>query len=483
MRWLWAPVLILFVAFAYMNCGPSSSSTFDTVTGNPLVEFSVETYNSSISELEVCLAAIEFVPLGGGAPVVVDFTDYGVTLSKFGALLEKQTVPAGTYQRVDLRASNTCGSGYSVMVSNMNGTYRAQSEVRLSFAGTFEAKAPDKKLSMKIAPIVAQLETANSDASVATAASSVSGSFDVETPGQNVILDDFAFMRKNRIFTNLWQAQTHSPQTVNVNNGELSAAAISAPGVGISFFPYASGYKFPTGYAQFFGKAGTWDPDFNRLRFKMNCVNAVPRRADGGSILDFNAFVRKHDDPSDAYAGYQYIHTLNPNMYAGRWMNVQINRLAQSYFGAAPALQPELDAEFARSGAHHFDGLTRFEIVSASGGGWNGNNCKFDDFTFARVAQEPDASVGAVTSVYSGSAYEVTWATPKNRTVTYEVRYSTQSLKVIGFGSGTDGGTVTNSGTALSNVVWTGPGMALAPKFYIGIRPQGETVFTEVSVP
>lgn len=303
--------------------------------------------------------------------------------------------------------------------------------------------------------------------------------------GAQVVLDDFsAPIRKNGDGDNLWFTYLGEDpvQTYSLENGMLKVTTGPSPnGVYMDFFPRDHGYPFPSAYAQSFIKQGTWDPNINRLRFRVKCSASVSRSSEGAHNLEMGTYIRKHSGADSSWQGAHYYHQLGINFYANRWVNIELNRVPQHQVGQSPMTNWPEDPEWASSGTHYFDGLTIF-YFDTQGGGWNNQTCYFDDFTFASEAGEPDSQVASIATTYNGSAYEVTWAAPKTPAVTYEIRYSTSSLKVKGFSSGTAGGTVTSPGTGYTGTIWKSPAMSEVPVLYVGIKPTSGSAFTEVQI-
>jgi hypothetical protein len=132
---------------------------------------------------------------------------------------------------------------------------------------------------------------------------------------------------------------------------------------------------------------------------------------------------------------------------------------------------------------------------------WAGSTCKFTDVEFSTVNGELDGItnsagrglIGAITAEYSGpisgysnGRYEVVWQAPSLVAggQQYNVRYSTSSMKVNGFASGVDGGSVRGpDGSDYMTTVWHSPNMAQAQTMYVAIQPSGQSAFAEVQIP
>jgi hypothetical protein len=185
---------------------------------------------------------------------------------------------------------------------------------------------------------------------------------------------------------------------------------------------------------------------------------------------------------------------VNPNIYPNRWLIFVVNSHPQHIVGQAVLGQPN-DPEWVKptggEPVHYFDGLTRFYFEMYGAGGrdsrFSGVTCEFDDFYLWQEDSEPDVLVSSITATHGGAdngdRYAVSWAGPPGRRQSYEIRYSTASMKVKGFQSGTPGGSAHNRGDSYTAVYWESPRMPEQPDFYVAIRPKDRQDFTEVRIP
>lgn len=301
-------------------------------------------------------------------------------------------------------------------------------------------------------------------------------------------------MRLNGEALPIWQLiQTEDPgQQMEIGNHALHV--IGAPGtckpsgacgVYITFLPHP--YISPLGFVHNYVRSGRWDPDENRLSFWLRCSRSAARRPDGGPVLEFGTYVKNPIDTEPNNQGAHYYHQFDMNMHAGRWSLYIVNRVPQHQVSDSPNVNYPEDPTYswpAKYKVHYFDGLTRFYYDTIAGDSrFAGMTCEFKDFYFDKVSGEPDTYVSSINVVHSGKSYEVTWAAPKGKTTKYEVRYSTRSMKTIGFESGHSGGIVSSSGSAYTGVIWTSPRIPEQRSFYVAIRPVGLTAFTEIFFP
>ncbi len=300
---------------------------------------------------------------------------------------------------------------------------------------------------------------------------------------QTAVLDDFSVMRNNTCPdcyascpTCLWQVVS-TDQQQSIENGMYKVTGGSSLGVYFRFQPRTSGgYYYPANYALSFIKSGTWNADYNHLSIRMKCASTITRFSDYHDQIQWGTYIRAHDDPNAGNQGQHYYHLFNPNVYANKWITLDINRHPQWRVGAQTGTEfeddPEWNASTQTSKVHYFDGITHFYPVdteASADGKLNGVACYFDDATFRYAPGEPDGFVASVSTTHSGSAYEVSWSTGKNISTQYDVRYSNASMKSTGWSNGTSGGTVTTtSDTAWAFWSKTTPEVA---SFYVGIRP------------
>jgi len=300
---------------------------------------------------------------------------------------------------------------------------------------------------------------------------------------QSVLLEDFsAPVPKNGNGDDVWSTYNgfNPSQTYDFANGQLNLHCGNGGECYMHFFPYP--YNVPSGFAKYYIKSGTWDQTLNRLTFQVKCTANVPRRSDGGAIMEFGTYIRNYTGGDPADQGAHYYHQFDPNFYPNRVMVWVINQHPQHQVGISgdPGVNPV---------NNYFDGLTRFYWMAPNDGtnsAWNGATCSFDSFIFSKISGEPDAEVSSITGQYTGSRYEGTWATPPSVNYTYSIRYSTSSMKVkvSGFASGTDGGTVQSTGDDYVGAFWPSPVMGESSTgMYVAIQPPAQSAFTEVYIP
>ncbi|MHB8710434.1 MAG: fibronectin type III domain-containing protein [Minisyncoccota bacterium] len=303
-----------------------------------------------------------------------------------------------------------------------------------------------------------------------------------------VLLEDFSLgIRKNSANPpdDLFQSYlgADSSQTYGVSNGEFWNQG-GPVDFYWHFFPPP--YVWPWGFTQSYVESGSFNSTMDRMRFKFMCNVNMPRRTDGGGSFDIGTYVKQHGDTQTDFQGQHYYHTFNPNLYANQWAIIELNAHPQHRVGTTgdPGNDPEWNSPTTGAPVHYMDGLTRWYFGNPNNSALLNAKCYFDDFYFDTVTGAADDKVSSLVYTYSGSRYEVSWESLPNVNISYNVRYSTASMKVNGFSSGTDGGTVQNPGNDYLNTFWASPNMPQQTGgLYVAIQPVGNTNFTEVYIP
>ena len=301
--------------------------------------------------------------------------------------------------------------------------------------------------------------------------------------GQQAVLDNFnsGQIRSNNGQTPLWSAYLgENPiQTLSIVNGVLTdvTGAGSSPYIQFmpvhaaisTYYPWATPCVASTcGRTQAYLLNGAWSPAINRLKWRMKCdVSALGLT---GGAIQFGTYDKQPDDPDASLQGQHFYHFLSPNFRPNQWIQVTMNSVPDHEVGNG--VQTKNYSAKVLGDAAYYDSLGRFYLDwQASNAVFHSSTCQLDDFTFDTVSNEPDVYVHGISGAYSGSAYEVVFGSLRYHSVVYQIRYSASSLKSIGFSAGTDGGTVTNTADAYTNVNWTSPTTNQSPSLYVGIRP------------
>jgi len=294
------------------------------------------------------------------------------------------------------------------------------------------------------------------------------------------LLEDFATPMRQTSEGDLFSTYNGEDpgQTYAFANNMMQVKSASA-GIYWHFLPYP--YIAPGGFASGWIKSGTWDPNVNHLRFSFMCTKSVSKTSSGNGNIQVGTYIKPRSDTEPSYQGAHYYHHLDPNVYANRWIYVDINRHPQHQVGSDSNTNWPDDPEWPK--VHYWDGLTRW-YFDTQAGAWDGQTCYFKDIRFAKVSGEPDYEVSSITATYNGQAYEVVWAGLKNSSLKYDIYYSTASMKAGGVGTGTSGGTISSTGNAYTDIIWKSPSMAeSATGLYVAIKPLGYSNFTEIYIP
>jgi len=232
-------------------------------------------------------------------------------------------------------------------------------------------------------------------------------------------------------------------------------------------------------------KAGSWNPNANRLYFTVTYGKDAVRNSNGAYIGQFGTYIPGH-----------FYHHTDPNLYAGRLMHVVVtmkpSHLVGQDSGAIHPYDPGFHGDLTNasppSSRHYWDDMTNayFKIsLNQAVNDYSGQTVRFGPLELREVTGEPDAFIGILTAVWddnldgpAGQGYELTWWGPKKQAVKYEVRYSTsQSIKTLGWSKAT----VAKTGITFTGGVWGGliaqVAMAEQPQIWFGIRPYDIQVY------
>jgi hypothetical protein len=279
-------------------------------------------------------------------------------------------------------------------------------------------------------------------------------------------------------------------------NGQVAACSVLAvhgTGCGVyqNFFPRGrGGYTYPESWISNYVLSGALAATTNRLRYYFRPSKTVLKPANPTSSVDWGTYVHDPNNP-DKQQGNHYYHSSWANMYANQWILYEITNRPNHQVSQPdnywnwPA-DPEFyvpNQSYQNGKVHYIENLTRFYFDTGYGSGsgvsgidaFTGETIDWSTYSFNAVTNEPDGFVAERTATYNGAAYEVNFMAPNNLSqhgTIYNVRYSTNDIKSIGWSSAIDGGTVTSRGGSYGYATWTSPKMHAASVLYIGIRPQ-----------
>ncbi len=313
-----------------------------------------------------------------------------------------------------------------------------------------------------------------------------------QLPGQSVVLDDFAAMRQNGIPGPLWPGMTNQgPTTCSVSNNTLVCRTQGSAPDGLGYWimtlacDAASCYSNPGSYLKAWIKSGTWNPNINRMRWSYKCSTNIAPSTGVKHWLEIGTYVRSPQDPSppESGQGQHYYHFLNAGSQANEWVYVELNRSVQHRVGQSGSAEyvedPEWNSPTMAIPVHYYDGMTHFYFgpTSASELQAAGVTCTTGPYTLDTVSNGADAFVSSVAGTYNPvtGKYEVSWNQPKNipKGVTFDVRYSTLSMRQNGWNTGINGGSITGPDDSPYTIInYSSPSVARAGAMYFGIRPR-----------
>lgn len=214
----------------------------------------------------------------------------------------------------------------------------------------------------------------------------------------------------------------------------------------------------------------------NRLSFLMRGSIDAPRRTDGGDTANVGTYVKSTTDLSsgaEGATGAHFYHGFDPAFYKDRWVKFVVTNKPQHQRGGANGSNYEPQPSY-------FQRMTR--TYYTPWGYYPGNAAstwELAQFELYTEVGEADSDIASMTLTYSGKRYEVTWASSRRKSETFDVLYSLDGTAFKSFSGGQSGGTVSNTGDDYANVFWASPAVPESPNgFWIAIRKQGSTLFT-----
>ena len=251
-------------------------------------------------------------------------------------------------------------------------------------------------------------------------------------------------------------------------------------------------YPYPQGFTRHWIKSGTFSPTINRLEFWMKCDQDIPFNDRGN--LNLGTYVKQFNTDVDPDTqGSHWYNFISGRFYANQWNKIvmfwspQANNFSSG--STEYVADPTFNGPFAiNPPEHYWNGLTRFYIdVPADGTGivypitcWN------DDFKFIEDSFKPNEYIKNVSITYNGTEYVLGFGGKKGSVrESYELRYSSVSMKVNGWSSGTVfGGTVQSNGNAFTQVERKTPPLPKAANtMYFGIKAASHNDFVEIEFP
>lgn len=241
---------------------------------------------------------------------------------------------------------------------------------------------------------------------------------------------------------------------------------------------------YPDTYAAGNIVSGTWNPNFNRFQWEMQCTNSyVHSSSPSDQMFNLGTYVK---DPSTPGQADHWYHWFWPNTYANRVTHFIATRTPQhtNQLGSNWAEFME-DASYYQplsyQPMHYWDGLQDFYIEAYAGGdpAWQSFSCQFSNFRFLLTPGEADTYVANLAANWhpttgSNGVYEVSWMAPAYVPggVSYEVRYSTTGSCHGRWSACTSGGSASGAdNSAYVATMWKSPQMPEAANIWIGVRP------------
>ena len=184
---------IFFIPFlALMLLGPVACENDGTETGDPGFTLQFSSFESSqaswqqiflprafaeVSQVKMCIHQIRFKAdssaedAGENANISIGY----VELNSQGTDLGEISVAAGAYRRVDVMVKDDCGEGFSLSISNDNGTYQLQQPKILRFEGAAFVVQGTEGVILQIPNFVDFFDSVSSDSDLESGVESIQG--------------------------------------------------------------------------------------------------------------------------------------------------------------------------------------------------------------------------------------------------------------------------------------------------------------------
>lgn len=180
--------LILVTLVSLSGCGEAGVGLQfgQYVAYSPLPNWLVPTAHAAVTEAKLCFKRLRFKTDSSGTttdPVNdednVDFEIGLVTLSSNGTSLGSVDLSGSNeiFRRVEFDLEDGCGTGYSLRITNGNGSFSTNSRVTLKFTGQFDAQGSDRVIEFGVDSLITDLDAVSSSGTLKDAAEGVSGSF------------------------------------------------------------------------------------------------------------------------------------------------------------------------------------------------------------------------------------------------------------------------------------------------------------------
>jgi len=269
------------------------------------------------------------------------------------------------------------------------------------------------------------------------------------------------------------------------------------------FNPYnyagSPGFSNPRGWAREYSQnPAQWKYNtYNRFRFwiKMPADPTNEIVTDGSANDNIGTYVKRISNPdysSDEAGGDHWYHNVNfPR--TGTWVQVVLNMHPDHSRGENGGLeQGDQSHPTNEAGYNYYDALTRFYIQVTGGSLTAPMNIFLDEFEFYKETNaENDDQVRSISSTYVPATNKiiVTWYRDKDSNdIKHEIRYSFSDIHASGWNAATlaPDGIITPPGWQGYNGMYYSTNkinLAGKNKIYIAIKPQGSSVFTQVTIP
>ena len=173
-------MLLPLTGLLFQNCSTEIINPTATPVGLNFAPYnasaSAKITTKSVSNLTICIRYIRFRGVTDDETVEVPFGELAVNPA--GTPIADIDVPNGSYTSIEIELKKEyCASELSVVVTNDNGTFSTDEDVKMSFDGGILIENDEIELDLFIQTIVSALQSVSSGEQIRDSVQSVTGSF------------------------------------------------------------------------------------------------------------------------------------------------------------------------------------------------------------------------------------------------------------------------------------------------------------------
>jgi N-acetylneuraminic acid mutarotase len=186
---VFSSLLTLASLVAFSNCSRVQTETLQgTTAGNPMVEFSFGSFESTGFSLTGCFTELRLKSQGSSLfDVSIPLDSNLLTLNSAGTALYQAQVPNGIYSQVQIDLRPECGVSESLRITNSSGTYSTAEKVQITFTGENSLQGNYFQVGLNVAVIIESLDQVSADTQLKLQAEAVAGDWVALSPGWNTL--------------------------------------------------------------------------------------------------------------------------------------------------------------------------------------------------------------------------------------------------------------------------------------------------------